>query len=350
MIQMRSSASSRAITAKFEQVLFYMEEPEVILLDAGTVSKIIAVATNRIANRGFFGAKISLAQFRNYLQERFDLRYLMMRPDRWTWYEFDLPEDRQAKVSLTKVDLTRDRIDNLVPAHGFFSRDHSEEYDAITFKSRDTQRFEVDGQWDMREFGKFHAQISDLYALTQRVDQFDDVNVSVKDKRAIMESFVKPWQGGGSYYGFFRSLAKAGGEEARPDIKAIQWASPGYVDVVGDADAFDRLVSLVQHFGDNRFDIVSAYEHLWSYLQETGYLNRSSRSLDRQSPIRAEIGERAKALGKVLGITSYRTLSRMAGGDAVVAAKVLLATERRVSRLYDFFSEGRVSVDGVEVA
>ena len=350
MIQMASPTLMRAATAKFEQVLYYMDAPEVVLLDIGKVSKIIAVATDRISARGFFGAKVSLAQFRLYLQDRFDLRHLMLRPDRWTWFEFDLPEDRSVRVKLDTIDLTPDIIARIIPKHGFFARDHSEDYEAITFEQRSVQRFEVDGQWDMREFGKFHAQISDLYALTQSVDQFVDAAVPLEQKRTIMKSFVKPWEGGGSYYGFFRSLAKTGGEGARPNIKAIQWASPGYMDVVGDADAFDRLISLIEHFADNRKSITDNYNHLWSYLKETNYLNRSSRTLERTSPVRIEIGERAKALGKVLGVTSYRTLKQMAGNDALVAAKVLLATERRVSRLYDFFSEGRVSVSGITVA
>lgn len=344
------SASSNNATAAFEQVLFYHEAPEVVLLDLGKVSKVIAVATDKISSRSFFGAKISNAQWRNYLQERFDLRYLILRPDRWTWYEFDLPAKETDRVQLDNVELTRDRIDRLVPSHGFFARDHSEEYDAITFASRSVQRFDVDGQWDMREFGKFHAQISDLYAFSQSVEQYSDKATSVEHKRQIMESFVKPWQGGGSYYGFFKSLAKAGGDDARPDIKAIQWASPGYMDVVGDADAFDKLISLVDHFGRNRRGIIESYDHLWSYLKDTGFLKNSSKGIRRDSPILTEIGLRASELGKVLGATSYTVLKQMAGDDNVVAAKVLLATERRVSRLYDFFSEGRVAVSGVEIS
>jgi hypothetical protein len=345
----KAPARRENATAKFEQILFYLDAPEVILLDMGAKSKIVAVATDRIADRQFFGAKVSVAQLREYLRDKFDLRYLMLRPDRWTWYEFDLPDNFDQRIALQNVELSRHIIDKIIPEQGFFARDHSEDCKLAEAQRRDVQRFQVDGKWDMREFGKFHSQMSDLYALTQSIESFEDPHATDKQRRQIVESFSKPWEGGGSYLSFFRSLARAGGEDAKPDIKAIQWASPGHMDVVGDADAFDKLISLVDHYGKNSLDIVYAYDHLWSYLQETKFLNRGSRELDRKSPTALEIEVRAKDLGRVLGVTSYTLLNKMAGHDMLIAAKVLLATKRRVERLYQFFAEGRIAVDGTEI-
>ncbi|WP_137899028.1 hypothetical protein [Sphingomonas sp. 2SG] len=344
------SATTADGWAIFEQVLFWSSEPEVVVLDFNKFSKVIAVSASNIDGSGYFGAKVSVAQFRNYLRGKFDLRFLFLRPDRWTWYHFDLPSLDPVKVKLRNVELTQKRISMYVPGHGFFARDHSEEYEAFPTAPRDVQRFLVNGEWDMREFSRFHAQISDLYAFSQGVEEFADANTPVEKKRDIVKAFVKPWEGGGSYVGFFRSLAKAGGEDARPDIKAIQWASPGYMDVVGEAEAFEKLISLVDHFGRNRRAIMEAYDHLWSYLQEFKLLGARKRGDFATDSVLKEVESRGKDLGKVLGATAYSTLKRMAGEDAIVTAKVLLATERRVSRLYDFFSEGRVAVEGLKLA
>jgi len=165
-----------------------------------------------------------------------------------------------------------------------------------------------------------------------------------------MESFVKPWEGGGSYFGFFRSLSKTGGRDFRPDIKAIQWASPGYIDVVGDQASFERLTALLTHFGKNHRKIVEDYEHLWSYLQETKLLKSTSRNLDRKSDVAKEVGRRAKGLSRALNITSYADMKKMAGNDPVVAGKVLLASKRRLERLYTFFSEGRLELPGQSIS
>ncbi|MET3438312.1 hypothetical protein [Sphingomonas sp. 1185] len=336
-------------TGRYEQSLFFFEEPEIVVIDLGNRSKVVAVSTRNIGGNGYFGAKVSIAQFRHYLEERFDLRYLMLRPDRWTWYEFLLPADPSARVQLTNVELNRARIENFIPEQGFFSREHTEAYRGFQFEKRDIQRFEVDGQWSMNDFGRLHSQIADLYALTKSVDAFADAQTPQNHKRDIVESFVKPFRGGGSYLSLFRSLAKAGGEDARPDIKAIQWASPGYIDVVGDADAFDRLISLVDHYSQNEVAIKSNYDHLWSYLQETGLLKRSLALGLTQPYVVTEIENRARQLGSVLGVTSYPTLLSMAGGDALVSAKALLAASRRIEKLFRFFVEGRVSVQGTTI-
>lgn len=336
-------------TGTYEQALFFYEEPEIIVIDLGNRSKVVAVATKNIGGSGFFGAKVSVAQFKNYLEERFDLRYLLLRPDRWTWYEFSLPEDTSARVRLVNVELNRARIDNFIPEQGFFAREHTEAYRGLQFGKRDTQRFEVDGQWSMNDFGRLHSQIADLYALTKSVDAFSDAQTSQDHKRDIVESFVKPFRGGGSYLSLFRSLAKAGGQDARPDIKAIQWASPGFIDVVGEADAFDRLISLIDHYSQNEKAIKGYYDHLWSYLQEVGLLKRSLTLGLAQPSVVSEIETRARHLGSVLGVTSFPILLSMAGGDALVSAKALLAASRRIEKLHKFFVEGRVSVQGTTI-
>lgn len=339
-------AASAQTKANFEQVLFYLEGPQLIVLSMGAKSKVIAVATGNISKRQFFGAKISVQQFTEYLNERCDVRYILTYPDRAAWYEFDLPENGDVIVELTSVELTKKRAEAFLPEHGLFARDHTEDYAILEVSGSTVQRFNVDGKWDMKEFSKFHSYVSDLYSLSRSIDIFLDEQVALDRRRQVMQSFIKPWEGGGSYYGFFRSLGSAGGRDYRPDIKAIQWASPGYIDIVGDRESFESLKALLRHYSLKRRIIIEDYNHLWSYLQETGLLKRSSRGLDKKSDVAVEVGERAKALSKSLNITSYRTLKQMAGNDPVVAGKVLLAAQRRAERLYKFFIEGRAAIAG----
>lgn len=342
-------AKLRSASAKFEQVLFYLEDPEVIILSSGPKSKIIAVATNRIGGAGFLGAKISIGQFEDYLKERFDLRFLMLRPDRSAWYEFSLPLDLTKRIRLSEVELTADYIERFVPDHGFFARDHSVDYQIAPQVKKDTQRFEVDGKWNMREFGRFHSQISDLYSLSRSIELFANGNTPLDTKKKILDAFVKPWEGGGSYYGFFKSVAKVSGPEYQPEIKAIAWASPGHIDVMGERSSFQRLLALLQHFSTRRTEIIEDYEHLWSFLQEMKLLNKTSRNLDRKSGAALEIDDRARTLANSLSIAQYDTIKLMAGGDPAIASKVLLAAKRRVQRLHDFFVQGRVAVVDIEI-
>lgn len=331
-------------SADFEQVLLFDQGPQVVLLSMGDKSKILGVSVNRVVgDHQYFGAKVSVDQFHQYLEDRFDLRYILRNPDRAKWFFFDLPTD-DGSVRLNAIEFNDFPDERLLPEHGLFARDHTEDYEYVIIREASVQRFLLDGNWDMREFAKFHSQISDLYALTKSVVFFQDIPGFNEVKRSIVEAFIRPWQGGGSYLGFFKSLAKLGGREFRPNIKAIQWASPGYLDVTGNEESFERIVGLVDHYDRNQRRIMSAYSELWQYMSEMKLLKLDPRVFDRQSSVAEDVRELTEDLASCLDVAEYETVRAMAGGDALVAAKVLLASARRVAKLHAFFSEGRVAI------
>lgn len=338
----------RKTFATFEQVLFLLEDPELIVLSIGARTKVVAVACRRISDVEYFGVRVSIENLSEYLNEKFDLRYLFIHGNLQKWYEFDLPSFDE-KIELRSVPLTPARIESYVPDHGLFANHHTSDYSAIEIKSYSRQRFNVDGQWDMKEFSKFHSYISDLYAVTRGIDIFVDEDQSLDVRRKVMESFVKPWEGGGSYFGFFKSLSKAGGAEYRPRVGAIQWASPGYIDVVGNEDSFHRLIDVLSHYGGNKRKIDRRYSELYAYMQEMRLLKQGARNFDRKSALAEEVNLRAKRLAGELCIVPYRELKKMAGNNPLVAAKVLLATERRVDRLHRFFAQGRLAASDYKV-
>ena len=79
------------ISAQFEQVLWYGDGPQLVLLRMTDKSFVLAVAIDRVCeNFAFFGAKISRNQLEEYLSNRFDLRYVLSNPDRNKWFQFSL--------------------------------------------------------------------------------------------------------------------------------------------------------------------------------------------------------------------------------------------------------------------
>jgi hypothetical protein len=315
----------------------------------GDKSYVIAVAIERLARKfSFFGAKVSISQLDNYLRNRFDLRYILSNPDRHKWFEFDLPSSGEF-LDMSIFDFDDKADQDLLPEHGTFASDHSEKFSLSLNPNDFTQRYLVDGKWDVREFSKFHGQLSDLYALTKSVTAFEDPNVDLGQKRAMVESFMKPWQGGGSYLSFFKSIADQGGRDHRPELEAIQWASPGYIDVLGNRSSFQRISELIEHFDKNRRSITLCYDELWEYLSEMKLLKLNRKRFDRKSDIALEVNELAKSFSRKLGLAPYRTVKKMAGNDPLVAAKVLLAATRRLVRMHKFFLEGRVAVESAQI-
>jgi hypothetical protein len=328
---------------KIEQVLHYEVGPQLIVISANEKTKILAVALpHNESNYVFFGAFISHKQFENFLDNRADIRHVLRNPDRSKWCY--LSAGRSAKaLTCNLADFPDFPSDWLVPDHGIFASDLTEEYHLYKKPVVQVQRFSVDGNWDMREFSKFHAQISDLYAAFKSIEILQDNNVLDKAKRAIVEAAIRPWKGGGSYLGFFRSLSNVGGRDYRPGIKAIQWASPGHIDVTGSESSLKDVIHSVSHYAAHQRKIMDSYNQLYNYLSAMKLLRISLKDFDGNSVIAHNIENFAKELAKEVNLASYDSIKALGGGNRLVTAKILLSLTRRVTRLHSFFSEGRVS-------
>ena len=90
-------------------------------------------------------------------------------------------------------------------------------------------RLNMDGKWDLLElssFGRQYVQVySILYALHFGADKDDP------DDRTHHAFGAFPWRGGWSAVGFYESLRVAIPRNHRPHVIAIEYASPGYIDL-----------------------------------------------------------------------------------------------------------------------
>lgn len=339
----------RTMRADFEQVLWYADGPQVVLLRVQSKSYIIGVAVDRVCDKGaFFGSRISPGMLEDYLRNRCDLRYVLSWPDRRKHYIFNLPEQGD-KINLMSFDFDSIKHDSFLPEHGLFASDHTEDYTLDGHNFNFVQRYLVDGKWDVAEFSKFHRNLSDLYTLSKSVDRFEDQSVPFDQRRQIMESFVQPWRGGGSYVSFFKGINKSGGRQSKPVVDAIKWASAGYMDILGDRSSFEKISSLLTRYDVNKSNIDAEYDAFWKYLSEMQLLRAGRRNFDRNGELGKAVNERAKAFSKHLGLTSYRTLKKLSGNDPLIASKVLLASARRLEKLHQFFLQGRIALEGSEI-
>lgn len=252
-------------------------------------------------------------------------------------------------MSLRTFDFDPDKNENLLPEHRLFASDHTEDYNPDGASFNFVQRYLVDGKWEVSEFSKFHRNLSDLYALGRSFETFEDQNVSIDDKRRIMDSFIQPWRGGGSYVTFFNEITRSGGRKNRPVVDAIQWASPGHMDILGDKASFERVAGLLEHYDANHEKIGAEYDRLWRYLSERRLLRTGRKHFDRKSVQAETVNTYAKHFARTLGLSSYRTLKKMSGNDPLIASKVLLASARRLAKTYRFFLEGRIAMEDREI-
>jgi hypothetical protein len=156
---------TRERSAKFVQVLEYMDGPQAVLLERSADQKIVAVAIQKAGfSYPFFGAQISSDQWERYRRGFVDLRYLFMYPRGKKWYFFDLANQQDGILSLEPVKKDEYIEKHYIPEIGFFSYDHSEPIKEEKSRDLATQRYKPDGIWDLPDFAHFYKKLTDLYA------------------------------------------------------------------------------------------------------------------------------------------------------------------------------------------
>lgn len=335
--------------AKFIQVLVYSDEPQLVLLERTDKALVIAVAVNDSRyGAPFYGVEISRKQFVAFMRERFDLLFLFKRPRYSSWYIFDLDAEDLNRIELLPLMPTKDLSERFFPGAGIFAREINQEVDGSLYSEQDLEKFSIDGNWDLPDFSQFYGKYTDVYVILNSIDVFLDEHQDIDRRRSLQEAFVKPWQGGGSYNAFYDSLLDAQDVSERLSVNAIQYASPGHVDIKGRAKAFLHTREALKHFGISNVEIAAEYNKLHKFLSEEKLLTLSSHHFDRKAPQALDVAVRAERFAVLLGVVQYSAVLKMAAGDPLVVAKVLLSVFRRLKVLYDFFLEGRVKFPDTE--
>lgn len=337
--------------AKFEQILIYVDGPQLILLESPTKTKIVAIAVNEKGfTNPFFASEVSRDQFAEYIAEKFDLRYLLSRANLKRYFLFDYDDMRDGLVEMQHIRPNEQRRDRYLPESGLFARDHTEEFSHKPNGAFTTEIYSIDGSWDLPEFSKFYGQVSDLYALLNSVELYADEQEELINRRRVQQAFIKPFRGGSSYVSMFDILAAAQPRGHRLHVGGIEYHSPGYVEIRGRANAFFEIRELVNRLDGNRENLDKGYRRLRKLLSENKLLKRASDKFDKKSDLARDITVEGREFAKSLGAFRWGVLMRMSGRNPLIAAKVLLSAYRRIIRLQDFFAQGRVAFSSEGIA
>jgi len=317
-----------------------------VLLSGPAGSKVVAVAVNLEGMEyPFFGAQMTEDQFVEYLRERFDLRYLLTKPDMKRHFLFDLASGEEGYVHLVRHKLTPEDAETLLPDAGLFAREHTEKVKLPALQGRSEETFGIDGKWDLDEFSKLYGQVTDLYAVFSSVDAFLDEQASIDKRQKIQDAFLKPFEGGGSYVSLYKSLTSVQSKSARLDVQGIAYHSPGYVKVKGQTKPLSEVRELVNHLEENLVEIEKYYKSLYELLKQNSLLRMPSERFQSTGVMADRVKISTQALAEALEAYPYDSILKMSAGNPLIAAKVTLSVFRRGKRLLEFFLEGRVSYD-----
>lgn len=338
-------------TAKVIQILLWYDQPEILLLKRSRTEYILAVSSiedvdNDKAGFRFIGASMNAKHIAEYQDGKFDLRYALSNGNlRKFWTFCYSPEN--SEVTLEQHKRTSKVIVESLPEAGFFARDHDRVEVVDEFVADAVETFDIDGDWDLGEFSKLYDRIEDVYYILNDIRRFKDPNISANDKETILDAFLRPWQGGGSYVGFYDRIANDNRPTARLKVGGIQYNSPGYVRIKAKRQPFDAMIDLLRSYAENPTCMSKSYNTLHKYLSTHSLLRAKPDTFISES-VQEGIREYSIALSRNMNGVSFETILEMARDNVLVSAKVLLSLSRRLKSLYGFFEQGRVKYAGLD--
>lgn len=346
---------SKKSEARIVQVLLWYDYPEIVLLQKSSVEYIIAVSavscseqdSDATSDISYVGAAITKKQLTEYQNQKFDLRYLISHAALRRYWTFRFSGAEQ-EVKLERVTRNSEVLSRSLPESGFFSRSH-EKIDLVQqITPNALETFNIDGSWELGEFSKFYGQFEDVYYICRDLDRYNDGSTSPKTRDDISKAFNRPWRGGGSYVSFYDKIANDNQYENKLLVSGIQYNSPGYVKVKARQDSFDAVITLLQTYAENPDQTRKSYNTLYKYLSEHSLL-KAAPDVKIRTHIQENFERFAIQLSGHLPNVDFGDLRKMADNNSLIAAKVLLSIYRRMTKLFDFFDEGRVKYHAIDI-
>lgn len=330
--------------ASFIQTLVYYDEPLLALLQNRKGTYILAYAMDENATDlkdPYLAKPVSKPLLDAYIQQKADLNFVMRdkrtgEPYIFDWAEFD------NEALLYPAEQITDDYTQFYPEPGFFSRNHTEPFLNRSIASLVKHAYRIDGRWSAADFSRFYAKLADLYAI------FSYLGELRRDKSIVsngLSSTVSryPWQGGGSYLGFFREVAAESREDYPLQVSRIQYASPGQIEVKGVQDSLTQIDNLITHFGSVKADLSHTYRELRSILERDGALGSDALTFSNGA-ITAMALSRADTILEEMRAFDVEIIRDACSDKPVPYAKLAMAIYRRGLDLHRFHAEGRVQL------
>lgn len=328
--------------AEYVTTLIYVDEPQLILLKSATVYLLaVAVPSESPEEAKFLAVTTTPNNFERYRAGNTDLRYLFTYPNNRVLYYFDLMKMENNVIVMDPAPSEIPEKD--LPLPRVFATHHTHAWEPIE-RAVEVEKLAIDGKWEMQEFGHFYQKYADIYALVLSTKNWLNDSLPQAFRAAIKAEFLaRPFKGGFSYVYLFDDLFERIPIVQRPSLKQVKYASPGSVLLTGDSEIFGELESIIRNYLANREQIYAAYVELRQYLSRSHLLRLAGDRYPANDPTAAHIRNEARALSDLLGAFEFETIMKLTNKNALVTAKVILATVRRIDESAAFFAQGRMS-------
>jgi hypothetical protein len=203
----------------------------------------------------------------------------------------------------------------------------------------DGYRIDIDNKWSLEDLYVFSRNYEQVYFLAYSTlpDLPDEAVARVSHAYQVF-----PWRGGYSAVHFYNQLRHAIPFNERPAIRAIQYASPGFIELGLLTSVAVSVSVLVRHVATTIGKVHSVYNAIISDLQTRKLLRlevkRKELELTREED--RVIEEHANMMARLLGFESHTQITQRTG-HPFITLKILLSYYRRIKKLAEFESQGK---------
>ena len=208
-------------------------------------------------------------------------------------------------------------------------------------------KLELDGRWNLEDLSEATREYVQLYGFAYSL--MTDLPLARREEiEYIYGKF--PWQGGYSTVNFFNQLFHKIPPRFRPQVKRIQYASPGFIELTLLLAAAATVARIVKSVCSAINAAHETYRNIQkgSVEHELSKINVKSQELDLRKKQIEFCESSAKQLEKVLGLSKQEValLDQRTQGHPVMKLKILLSVFRRVEPLAEQQAAGKLNVRG----
>jgi len=197
----------------------------------------------------------------------------------------------------------------------------------------------IDGTWSLKDFYQLPHVFAQVYAFNCAFL----LDEQARDPERLASAFSSyPWQGGYSAVNFYTSLSSQIPLNLRPKVKAIQYASPGYMELGLWVAAATAAAAIIKQVVESASLVHKLYSDIYKGLQERKLvgieIKRKTLALQEEeitflinSSIRLSEALGFKELGRLNELTS----------NPLATMKILLSYYRRIRTLAEYEQKGK---------
>lgn len=279
----------------------------------------------------FYFAKVARAHLQNLYEQRIDVRYLITKHRIGDY----LAAETWGRIGNTfSTKPMKDFDVAWLPDSGMFIP-----HEVLSSASVQLKKVHIDGRWGIEDLRKFSDLVQDAYAFV-----FALTGAGTTSTKRSMEALFKkyPWRGGFSSVNFFDDLYRLIPTAERAQVRSIQYASPGTIELKMDESVARSIQVFVAALNEPDAPASKEYSDVRSMLKLRGWLGKAKGDLELTHQDEAMLLTFVKRLAKAFGLeANANEIVTFANSDPLGAVKILLAYYRRLAGLADYVATGK---------